>query len=246
MSNEKTNEGLGMEGVGLIVAGYVDEMGADHALDSLKDAKKHGNFDFDDAAVVRRDAKGKVHIKETGDMSTGKGAGIGLLIGGVVGLLGGPAGVAVGAGAGAVVGGLAAHHDAGFDDKSLEEIGDVLPPGTSSIAVTTSKDFVEKVREHAPESERLTAAKELAVEIHDNLASRKDVLMAMELNEDGMAAGKIVSSPEEVDVFGIAASEEGVVAGAGVATPEGAAKAGAADAPAEEKKEEDEKEEDDK
>jgi len=238
MSNE-TSTDQGVAGVGLFVAAYVDEYGADQTLKDLKQAKKGGEFYFDDAAVVRRDAKGKVHIKETGDMSTGKGAGIGALIGGVIGLLAGPAGVAAGAAAGAAIGGIAAHHDAGFDQDSLKEIGSALPSGTSALAVTTSKDFVEAVREEATEEETLTLARDIASEINDRLKARKDVLMAMVLTEAGVAATKVVSSPDEVAVFGIAASEEGVVARAGVATEEGVTMVDAVATPVEEEAEDD-------
>jgi uncharacterized membrane protein len=231
MSDETTEQGIA--GVGLFVAAYVDERGADQALDGLKQAKREEVFYYDDAAVVRRDAEGKVHIKESGDMTTGKGAGIGALIGGVLGLLGGPAGVAVGLGAGALVGGIAAHGDAGFDNDSLKEIGAALPAGTSALAVTTSKDFVEEVRKQAPDDATLTLAKDIATQINDSLSARKDVLMAMVLTEAGVAASKVVSSPDEVAVFGIAASEEGVVARAGVATDEGAAVVDAAAVPVE-------------
>jgi hypothetical protein len=105
MSDETTNEGVA--GVGLLVAAYVDERGADNALEQLKQAKKAKQFYYDDAAVVRRSAEGKVHVKETGDMSTGKGAAIGGLVGGVIGLLAGPVGWAVLGGA--AVGAIAAH-----------------------------------------------------------------------------------------------------------------------------------------
>jgi uncharacterized membrane protein len=225
MSEEKTNveQSEGTAGVGLFVAAYVDERGADNTLDALKQAKKQGQFYYDDAAVVRRSAEGKVHIKETGDMSTGKGAGIGALIGGVIGLLGGPAGVALGAGAGAAIGGIAARGDAGFDNDSLKEIGAALPSGTSALAATTSKEFVEAVRKQAPEGQTLTMAGEIAAEFSERLNARQDVLMAMVLTEDGVAASKVVSSPSEVAVFGIAATEDGVVAGQAVATEAGAA-----------------------
>ncbi|MGD9092651.1 MAG: DUF1269 domain-containing protein [Anaerolineales bacterium] len=237
MSDETTDQGIA--GVGLFVAAYVDERGADNALDALKEAKKNDEFYYDDAAVVRRDAEGKVHINETGDMTTGKGAGIGALIGGVLGLLGGPAGVALGLGAGALVGGIAAHGDAGFDNDSLKEIGAALPAGTSALAVTTSKDFVEEVRKQAPDEETLTLARDIATQINDSLSARKDVLMAMVLTEAGVAASKVVSSPEEVAAFGIAATEEGMVARAGVATEEGVVVVDAAAVPVEDEPEDD-------
>jgi uncharacterized membrane protein len=232
MSDETTKEGTA--GVGLFVAAYYDELGADNALDLLKKAKKADQFYFDDAAVVRRNAEGKVHIKETGDMTTGKGAGIGALIGGVIGLLGGPGGVI----AGAAIGAIAAHGDAGFDKDSLKEIGGALPGGTSALVVTTSKKFVEAVRKEATEVQTLSVARDIATQINAHLTARQDVLMALVLSEEGVAASKVVSAPDEVAVFGIAATEEGVVVAAGVVTPEGVAAIGAVATPVEDEAEE--------
>jgi uncharacterized membrane protein len=216
-------QGEGVAGVGMFVAAFVDERAAEDALKIMKEARKSGDFFFDDAAVIRSDDKGKVHISESGDMSTGKGAGIGALIGGVVGLLGGPAGVALGAGAGAAVGGLAAKGDAGFSNESLKEIGAALVPGSSAIAATTSQMFVEEVRRQAESGETLAAAKEIAADIRQNLEARQDVLYSLVITEAGVAAKKVVSSPTALAVFGIAATEEGVVAGQAVVTGEGAA-----------------------
>ena len=213
----------GVAGVGMFVAAFVDERAAEGALERMKQARKSGDFYYDHAAVLRCDAKGEVHISETGDMSTGKGAGIGALIGGVIGLLGGPVGVAVGAGAGAAVGGLAAHGDAGFDDESLKEIGAALVPGSSAIAATTSQAFVEEVRRQSQEGARVSAAADFAVNIRQNLELRQDALYSLVITEKGIAASQVVASPTAVAVFGIAATEEGVVAGRAVVTGEGVA-----------------------
>ena len=167
-------------------------------------------------------------IKEHGDMSTGKGAGIGALIGGVIGILGGPAGIAIGAGAGAAIGGVAAHSDAGFSNDTLNKIGIALPAGTSALAVTTSSAFVEEVRKAQTGQESLTMAQQISDEISGNLNAGQDVLMAMVLTEDGVAATKVVSTDEALAVFGIAASEDGVVAGGVAAGPDGAVAVGAA------------------
>ena len=121
----------------------------------------------------------------------------------------------------------------------MKEIGAALPAGTSALAVTTSKDFVEAVRDQAEDEATLSAAKDIAAQINDSLSARKDVLMAMVLTEAGVAASKVVSSPDEVAVFGIAASEEGVVATAGVATDEGATVVDAAAVPVEDEAQDD-------
>jgi len=211
----------GTPAVGLLVAAYVDERGADKALQTLKQAKQDGQFYYEDAAVVRRDAEGKVHINETGDMSAGKGAGIGAVLGGVIGLLGGPAGVAIGASAGAALGAAITLRDAGFDNESLKAIGGALPSGTSALAVTTSQAFIEAIRAQSPQRQNLTIAKEIAAEIRDRLNARQDLLLAMVFTENGFAASRIVSSPSELAVFDIVATDEGVVAVAGVANGAG-------------------------
>ena len=216
MSDKKEE---GTAGVGLFVAAYVDEQGAHNAYKQLKQAKKDGEFYYDDAVIIRRSAKGNVHIDEKGDMTTGKGASIGGLIGATIALLGGPGGIL----AGAVIGGIAAHGDAGFDNDSLKEIGGALPSGTSAIVATTSKKFVEEVRKQADAEQTMSAARDIATVINGHLTAREDVLMGMVLTEDGVAATKIVSSPQAVAAFGIAVTEDGVVAGQAVATADGAA-----------------------
>jgi uncharacterized membrane protein len=227
MSEEKTTgtegQSEGVAGVGMFVGAFVDERTADAALERMKQAKRSGEFYYDDAAIVRCDAEGKLHIKETGDMSSGKGAGVGALVGGVIGILGGPAGVAIGAGAGAALGAIAAHHDAGFSNESLKEIGSALVPGSSAIAATTSERFIEEVRKQAQEGETLSVAHNIAADIRENLELRQDVLYSMLITEEGVAARKVISSPTMLAVFGVAATEGAVAAGGAVATAEGVA-----------------------
>lgn len=203
MSNDQSDQGVA--GIGVFIAAYTDENAADGALDALNEAKG-GGFVYDDAAVVSRDADGKVDIKETGDMTSGHGAGVGALIGGVIGILGGPAGVALGAGAGAALGGVAAHSDAGFNNDTLERIGGALPAGTSALAVTTSQDFIEAVRQAATEEQTLTMAQDIADEISGSLSAGQDVLLALVLTEDAVAATKVVAGPDSLAVFGIVAT----------------------------------------
>lgn len=223
------------QGVGLFIAGYVDERGADKARDALKQAKSRGELSYEDAVVVRHSAEGKVYVNESADVGGGKGAAFGGVVGGVIGLLGGPAGVVLGAGAGAAIGGVTAKlYDSGFDDKNLKEIGGALPSGTSALIATTSKEVIDEVRKQAPSEERLAAAQEIAATISAHLEARQDVLLAMAVTEAGVAAAKVVASPTELAAFGIVATEEGVAARAGVVTPEGAAVADVVATPADE------------
>jgi uncharacterized membrane protein len=221
--SEGATSGGAVAGVALFLAAFVDEGTADEVLARMKEAKRCGEFYFDDAVVIRCDRKGKVHTKETGDMSTGKGAGIGAIIGGVIGLLGGPGGVALGAGLGAAAGGLLVVRDSGFNNESLKEIGAALPPGSSAIVATTSQEFVEEVRKQEQEGATLSMAQDIGADIRANLEARQDVLYSLVITEEGVAAKKVVASPTAVTVFGIAADESAVFAGEAVVTGEGVA-----------------------
>jgi len=77
--------------VQLIVAAFPDEKAADGALKELKRAKKQKLIKIENAAVIRKDQKGKLHIKETADLGGGKGAAIGGVAGAAIGLIAGPA-----------------------------------------------------------------------------------------------------------------------------------------------------------
>ena len=74
----------------VIVAAFNDEKSADAALQDLKQATKQGLIGIQNAAILRRDEQGKLHIKETADMKGGKGAVVGGVIGAVAGLIAGP------------------------------------------------------------------------------------------------------------------------------------------------------------
>jgi uncharacterized membrane protein len=213
----------GIPAVGFLVMAFTDENSADQALDAMKEAKKQQKFYFEDAAVIRQDANGKVHYRETGDMSTGKGAGIGALVGGVLGLLGGPAGVALGAAAGTAVGGALAHGDKGFRNESLNTVGTALMPGNSAIAVITSRDFLKAVQQNVPIENIRTSVSNLAAELSNELAVGKDVAIGLLLTESGLAIKKIAADDNSAEVVGAVITADVVIAGAAVVTAEGAA-----------------------
>jgi uncharacterized membrane protein len=127
--------------VQVIVAAFNDLNGASQALTSLKEAKKERLIEIEDAAVLTKDADGKVKIKETADMRAGKGATIGAIAGGVVGLLAGPVGWA--ALGGGVIGGLAAKlHDGGFPDDRLRQLAEGLTPDSSALVAVIDHRWV--------------------------------------------------------------------------------------------------------
>jgi uncharacterized membrane protein len=218
----------GVAGVGILVAAFPDENAGEEALKALKQARKQRQVYFEDAAVIRQDAEGGVHYHETGDMSTGKGAGAGAIVGGLIGILGGPAGIVIGAGAGALVGGALAHGDAGFDDKGLEQLGVALKPGTSAVALVTSDAFLHAVRKQADRDQMRAALGNIGDELSAKLEEGKSVALGMVLTEEGLAVQEIAANDEVTEVIGVVVTEDGVLAAEAVVTEEGAAYAVAA------------------
>ena len=202
----------------IIIAAFQEEDAADQALKTLKEAKKERLISIDNAAVIRKDDDGKLHIKETADMGGGKGAGVGALVGGAIGLLAGPLGVAAGSALGAAVGGITAKlYDGGFKDDRLRQIGTSLEPGTSAIiAVIEHRWVAELERELAEEGADVTTAA-LAADIAEQLQKGGEVSYTAVSGEEGFAAGRVATTDDEAVVSGFIATDEGVVAAAGVA-----------------------------
>ncbi len=202
----------------IIIAAFQEEDAADQALKALKEAKREKLISIDNAAVIRKDDDGKLHIKETADMGGGKGAGVGALVGGAIGLLAGPLGVAAGSALGAAVGGITAKlYDGGFKDDRLRQIGTSLEPGTSAIiAVIEHRWVAELERELAEEGAEVTTAA-LAADIAEQLQKGGEVSYTAVSGEEGFAAGRIATTDDEAVVSGFIATDEGVVAAAGVA-----------------------------
>jgi uncharacterized membrane protein len=120
-----------------------DEAGIE-AYRDLRKAEKEKKIDLTNAVLVSKDDDGKVHIKEEAE-TLGKGAGIGALIGGTLGVLAGPPGVVAFGALGAAIGGLSARlDDAGFNDARLERLGNRLQPDKAAIVAVTN--FEDKDR----------------------------------------------------------------------------------------------------
>jgi uncharacterized membrane protein len=172
----------------VILAAFKDEHGADAALEQLRSAQKQHLIGIDNVAVLRCDAEGKVHIKEPTDMSTGKGAAIGGLVGGVAGLLFGPIGLA--AAGGAALGGAIAHRDTGFKDKRLEQLGRSLPPGTSAILAVIEHKWVTELEAEMAEAGAEVVTSELAADIAEQLRSGHSVAYTAVATEDAMVVAR--------------------------------------------------------
>ncbi|MFN8550712.1 MAG: hypothetical protein U0103_04425 [Candidatus Obscuribacterales bacterium] len=112
-------------------------------------------IDTFDAAVLEKQANGKVKIVKKHEQPTREGlklgAGLGLATGVAIALF---PGAAIGAGllaattgAGAAIGALAGHAAGGMSRSDLKELGETLDTGTASLVVIAASDIEGKVRD---------------------------------------------------------------------------------------------------
>ena len=208
--------------VQVLVAAFQEEEAADEALKELKQAKWAGVIGIQDAAVLRMDEKGKLHVKETGDWGGGKGAVAGAVIGGFIGLLAGPIGW-LGL-TGAVIGGLAAKlRDSGFSDERLKQLGESLQPGTSAIVAVIEHRWVAELERQMQEAGADVMTEEIGADIAAQLEAGREVAYTALATQEGVAAGRVAAGEDATDVSGLVLTSEGLVAEEAVATEEGVA-----------------------
>ena len=94
------------------------------------------------AALVERDANGRLTVPEGDDALIGAGAAGGGLLGMVVGVLGGPIGMLFGLGAGALAGSLFDLDRAEAGDTALAEFGRTVKPGGNALILQTDEPDV--------------------------------------------------------------------------------------------------------
>ena len=129
----------------LIVIGFHNEADAFQMRAELAKLQSQYLIEMEDAVVVTRDAKGKVQLHQSMNL-TAAGAVGGAFWGTLIGLLflNPLLGAAIGAGSGALSGKLS---DIGVNDKFMKELGATLTPGSSALFVLVRKSTPDKVLE---------------------------------------------------------------------------------------------------
>jgi len=148
----------------LYIASYAtaDDARADYEI--VKQLHRDGVIGTYDAAIITKDAQGKVHVTKH-EKPTQHGAWTGLAVGAVIGLFFPPFLVwdaAIGAGAGALIG----HFWRGLSRGDMTEIGELLESSTAALVIVAESKLeqaLDKAIRHATkqyEKEISTNAKE--------------------------------------------------------------------------------------
>jgi uncharacterized membrane protein len=169
---------MGSDSVQVFIAVYDGEFGAKEALKDFQQMERAGSIDLIDAAVVVRQADGKVKYEETIDPGGKKWAGRGAVAGGLLGLIFPPsliASAAVGGGVGAIWGKI---RDKGIKDEDLKSIGESMDPGTSAIIAIAQDRVIEQLETGLQGYERIArhtlSAEAAMVLTSDDLSAQVD------------------------------------------------------------------------
>ncbi|EEF59032.1 DUF1269 domain-containing protein [Pedosphaera parvula] len=129
----------------LVVVGYDDPFKAEEIRLKLQKMESQYLIDLEDAVVAVKDAKGKVKLHQTVNLTAAGAAGGGFW-GALIGLIFMVpfVGMAIGATAGAMSGALT---DLGINDKFMKELASTMKPQSSALFVLVRKATPDRVLE---------------------------------------------------------------------------------------------------
>ncbi len=127
----------------LFIGTYPSLEDAQMDYDAVKDLHHQHIIGTYDAAVVNKDAEGKVHVHKH-EKPTQHGAWTGIAVGALVGLLT-PISVVGGAAAGGALGGLAGHFSRGMSRGDMKELGETLDQGQAALVVIGRSELAKQI-----------------------------------------------------------------------------------------------------
>jgi uncharacterized membrane protein len=135
------------DGVFIYIGTYPDDASAQVDYSVVKELHAEGAVGTYDAAVVTKDANGKVHVNKD-EMATRHGGWGGAAVGAVVGILFPPS-IIASAAVGAAVGGVGGHLWRGMSRADVKELGDTIDAGQAALLIvgeSTIEDAIEKAQ----------------------------------------------------------------------------------------------------
>jgi uncharacterized membrane protein len=124
----------------MIVTVFGSEAQAYEGVRALNRLHEEGSISLHAYAVIAKDAKGAVNVKQESDPGP-VGSAIGLGAGSLIGLLGGPVGVAVGAVTGTMAGSMFDVAQAGVATDFIDEVSKHLVPGRTAVVADVDEDW---------------------------------------------------------------------------------------------------------
>ncbi len=165
----------------LFIGTYSEVADAKMDYEAVKELHREGVIGTYDAAVVDKDAEGKVHVHKH-ELPTQHGAWTGIAVGAVIGLLT-PLSIIGSAIAGGIAGGVAGHLWRGMSRSDMKELGETLDEGQAALVVI-GRSELEKQLEKATARAQKRIEKQLQVDQKELEKELKEASKGKRQNSD--------------------------------------------------------------
>lgn len=195
--------------VQIIVAAFSTPEAAGAVMDDLKEGRKAGLVGILDAAVVVKDADGKLKVTDAKRRGR-KGLVTGGLIGGVIGLLVAPPVAAVAA-TGGVIGTLIGRLQSAPLKAEMKNIGSALPPNSSAIVAVIEHTWVSQLKTALVSAGAQLVEDAIKADIAEQLNAGGNVLYTAGVSELGSGFARVASSADSTEMTGGLIGESGIL-----------------------------------
>jgi uncharacterized membrane protein len=194
--------------VQVFVAAFNSPDEAGEYMDAIKQGKKEGLIGIIDAAVVVKDAEGKIKITDT-KQRRATGFVTGSVVGGVLGLIFAPP-VAVVAAGGGLIGTLVGQLRSAPIREEMKEIGSALTPNSSAIVAVIEHSWVAKLETALAEAGAKVIRDSLKADIAEQLNAGRNVIYTAGAGAEAGGVARVVSQEGKARVDALVADSEGI------------------------------------
>jgi uncharacterized membrane protein len=204
--------------VQVIVAAFnsVDEAGA--VMADLKQGRKEGLIGIIDAAVVVKDADGKVKVTDAKHRRR-KGLITGGLVGALVGLIASPPVGAMAIGGG-VIGTLVGRAKAAPLREEMKDIATAMPPNSSAIVAVIEHTWISQLEAVLAAEGAQLIKDAIKTDIAEQLNAGGNVLYTAGGGEQIGGVGRVAETAEGIEVGGVLATPDSILVDSVVITDE--------------------------
>ncbi len=194
--------------VQVIVAAFNSPEGAGLVMDEIKQGKRDGLIGILDAAVVVKNAEGKLKITDAKRRSR-KGLVTGGVVGGLIGLVLAPPVVAVAAG-GSVIGALVGKLRSAPLKAEMKDLGSALQPNTSAIIAVIEHTWVEKLESALAAAGASLIREAIKTDIAEQLEAGGSVIYTAGAGPNAMGAARVAQTGDSLSLDSIAMIDDGL------------------------------------
>ncbi|MEY3298369.1 MAG: hypothetical protein RLZZ597_1629 [Cyanobacteriota bacterium] len=194
--------------VQVIVAAFNSPEGAGLVMDEIKQGKRDGLIGILDAAVVVKNAEGKLKITDAKRRSR-KGLVTGGVVGGLIGLVLAPPVVAVAAG-GSVIGALVGKLRSAPLKAEMKDLGSALQPNTSAIIAVIEHTWVEKLESALAAAGASLIREAIKTDIAEQLEAGGSVIYTAGAGPNAMGAARVAQTGDSLSLDSVAMIDDGL------------------------------------